>query len=261
MQSPSEVRASFKLLLLASAITLVLWFIPFADLITYPIRLFVTFIHESGHALAALGTLGSVARVTLDWNGGGLTETLGGAGFLISSAGYLSTTIYGSGLLLLLRRARHVKPAAIGTGVLLLAMTVFFGGNLLAWLVGLIFGVGSLILAFKVQTKVVQFVMSFLAVQSVMNALYDLRTLLYLSALDSSRPTDAQNMAAATAGLVPPIAWAVIWSVTSLAILVATLVIYYKSLRTRSALGEMTGAAALLTGHSEAAPDFEAKRV
>ncbi|HSO75606.1 MAG TPA: M50 family metallopeptidase, partial [Blastocatellia bacterium] len=73
METQSEVKASFKLLLLASALTLALWFIPFAGVITYPIRLFVTYIHEIGHALAALATFGGVNRVGLDWSGSGVT--------------------------------------------------------------------------------------------------------------------------------------------------------------------------------------------
>ena len=203
MQSQSEIKDSFKLLMLASAVTLVLWLIPFAEVITYPLRIFVTLVHESGHALAALGTLGRVNRVALDWSGSGVTETLGGAGLLISSAGYLSTTLYGAGLLLMLRQVRYVRPVTIGTGVVLIFMTVFFGGNLLAWLAGLFFGIGCIVLALKVKVRVVHFLMSFLAVQCLLNAFYDLRTLVYLSAYDSSRPTDAQNMATATGASFP----------------------------------------------------------
>src|SRR4030095_7411447 len=132
MKSHSEVRSSFSLLVLASLLTLVLWFIPFAGLITYPIRLFVTYIHEIGHALAALATFGAVNRVALDWSGSGVTFTRGGWGFVISSAGYLSTTLYGAALLLMLRRQRNARNVAIGTGVLFLLITVLFGGNVLA---------------------------------------------------------------------------------------------------------------------------------
>jgi hypothetical protein len=236
MQSQIEVKESFRLLMLASAVTLVLWFIPFGDVITYPIRLFVTFIHEAGHALAALATFGGVNRVGLDWSGSGVTETVGGSGLLISSAGYLSTTLYGSSLLLLIRRLTHLRTAAIGTGVLFLSMTVLFGGNLLAWLAGLIFGVGAILLGLKVKPRLAQFLLSFLAVQCVLNAFYDLRTLIYLSAFDSSRPTDAQNMAVATGGFVPAMVWAILWSLISLAILAATMFTYYKSLRQQAAI-------------------------
>ena len=236
MQSKSEVKDSFKLLLFASMLTLALWFIPFAGVITYPIRLFVTFIHEAGHALAALATWGGVKRIELATNGSGLTFTQGGWGFLISSAGYLATTLYGSALLLFLRRQRNAKTAAIATGASLLLITVLFAGNVIAWLAGLVFGVGCLFLGVKGKPQVTHFLMSFLAVQCVLNAFYDLRALLYLSASDPAFPTDARNMSQATGGWLPPIAWALGWVMLSVAVVAATLLIYYRSLRQRASL-------------------------
>ena len=153
---------------------------------------------EAGHAIAALATFGHVYRIALNWNGSGVTLFSGGWTLIIASAGYLSTILYGSGLLLLLRRARNARAVAICTAALLLLITVLFGGNLLAWLTGLVFGVGCFLLAVKAKPKVMHFVMSFLAVQCVLNALYDLRTLLFLSAFDSNIHTDAQLMASAT---------------------------------------------------------------
>ncbi|HEX8183529.1 MAG TPA: M50 family metallopeptidase [Blastocatellia bacterium] len=236
MQSQSEVKDSFKLLLFASALTIVLWFIPFAGFIAHPIRLFVTFIHETGHALAALATFGQVGRVTLDWSGSGETLTRGGWGLLISSAGYLSTTLYGSTLLLLLRRPAFARTAAIGTGGLLLIMTALFAGNVIAWVTGLSFGAGCLALGVKGKPRIAHFFMSFLAVQCLLNAFFDLITLIYLSAFSSRVQTDAQNMSDATGGFIPAIVWAAGWSLLSVGVLIATLVIYYRSLRRRAAL-------------------------
>lgn len=225
-------------MLVASLLTLALWFIPFAGVITWPIVQFATLVHETGHALAALATSGMVRRVTLDWNGNGATLSAGGWTLVVASAGYLATMLYGSGLLLALRRARNARIAAAVTAALFLFITVFFGGNLLAWLVGLFFGVGGLLLAWKAKPKVAHFVMSFLAVQCVLNALYDLRVLLFLSASDSGVHTDAQVMAAATNGFIPAIVWALGWSVLAVAMLGATLMIYYRSLRRRAEMAE-----------------------
>jgi hypothetical protein len=252
MQSQSEVRNSFKLLVFASLLTLALWFIPFAGVITYPIRLFVTFIHEIGHALAALATLGGVNRVALDRNGSGVTFTQGGLGLLISSAGYLTTTLYGSGLLLFLRRERNARVAAIGTGALLLLMTALFGGNIVAWLAGLVFGAGCLLLGLKGKPKLVHFCMSFLAVQCLLNAFYDLRTVLYLSAFDPAFPTDARNMSQATGGFLPPVVWAAGWVLLSTAVVAGTLLVYYRSLRERASLPE-TALPSLIADHSATA--------
>jgi hypothetical protein len=252
MQSQTEVRNSFKLLVFASLLTLALWFIPFAGIITYPIRLFVTFIHEIGHALAALATLGGVNRVELKANGSGVTFTQGGLGLLISSAGYLTTTLYGSGLLLFLRRERNARVAAIGTGALLLLMTALFGGNIVAWLAGLVFGAGCVLLGLKGQPKLVHFCMSFLAVQCVLNAFYDLRTVLYLSAFDPAFPTDARNMSEATGGFLPPVVWAAGWVLLSTVVVAGTLLVHYRSLRERASLGE-TALPSLIADRSKAA--------
>lgn len=249
MQSPSEVKESFRLLVLASLLTLVLWFIPFAGVITWPIRQFVTLLHEAGHAIAALATFGQVHRIALDWNGSGVTLFAGGWTLIVASAGYLSTILYGSGLLLVLRRARNARGAAIFTAVLLLLITGLFGGNLLAWLTGLVFGGGCLWIGLKAKPKVTHFVMSFLAVQCVLNALYDLRTLLFLSAYDSNVHTDAQLMATATNGFIPGLVWALGWSALAVVMLAATLLIYYRSLRQRAALAEPM-MPTLLTDHT-----------
>jgi hypothetical protein len=231
MQSSNEVKESFRFLVLASMATLLLWFIPYAGAVTFPIRLFVTFIHEAGHALATLLSFGTVNRIAIYWNGSGVTETMGGTRLLISSAGYLSTTLYGSALLLLLRRQKSAKAVALVTGILMVGVTVLWGGNWLAWLIGLIFGAVFIALALKGKSKIVHILMSFLAVQCVLNAFYDLLNLIYLSAAESSTLTDAQNMSTSTGGFIPAIFWALGWSVISFVMLATTLLVYYRSLK------------------------------
>lgn len=232
MQSTNEVKESFRFLLWASFATLVLWFIPFARIVTFPIELFVTFVHEAGHALATLLSFGTVNRIEVYWDGSGVTQTMGGTRLLISSAGYLSTTLYGSVLLLLLRRKSSAKTMALMTGILMLGITVLWGGNWLAWLIGLLIGGGLIALALKGKPQVTHFLMSFLAVQCVLNALYDLRTLLYLSAFESGVKSDAMNMEISTGGWIPAMAWALGWSLISVLMLATTLFVYYRSLKT-----------------------------
>lgn len=230
MSSREEAKNAFSLLVICSVLTLVLWFVPLGWVLTYPFRMFVTLIHEGGHALAALASLGSVHRILLDWHGNGVTQTSGGVGLLISSAGYLGATAYGAGLLLLLRKAHRAKPLAIATAGVVLLETIVLGSNVVIWVAGL--GVGLMLLAvgWLAPRRVVHFFMSFLAIQAVLNALYDLSALLYLSVSDSNRLTDARNMAQATGNFLPAAFWAIAWGGAALGILGYTLVIYYKSL-------------------------------
>src|ERR671917_2414776 len=103
-----DARPQALTLLIAAAISVVLWFIPFAEFLTYPFRIFVTFIHEGGHALAALLTGNSVASLSVAYDASGATYTTQGGFFsqvIVSSAGYLGAMTYGALLLFLIRRA------------------------------------------------------------------------------------------------------------------------------------------------------------
>ena len=55
-----DARPQAMTLLVAATLSVVLWFIPYAEILTYPFRIFVTFINEGGHAIAALLTGNSV---------------------------------------------------------------------------------------------------------------------------------------------------------------------------------------------------------
>src|SRR5262249_31138368 len=90
---------SIKFLIVAAALTIMISYLPSGLIVAYPIRLLVTFIHEGGHALAALLTLGSVEKLMISADASGVTLTRGGLPPLIASAGYLTTTAYGGGLL------------------------------------------------------------------------------------------------------------------------------------------------------------------
>ncbi|HZT59180.1 MAG TPA: M50 family metallopeptidase, partial [Pyrinomonadaceae bacterium] len=56
IQIARDARPQVKALLAAAALSIALWYVPYAWVVSYPFQLFVTFIHEGGHALAAVLT-------------------------------------------------------------------------------------------------------------------------------------------------------------------------------------------------------------
>jgi hypothetical protein len=75
---------------------------------------------------------------------------------------------------------------------------------------GAILTVGLLAIARYASARVAQFAMSFLAVQCILNALSDLKTVFYASSpFANPMQTDALNMANATG--LPAVAWVLIW--------------------------------------------------
>jgi hypothetical protein len=79
--------------------------------------------------------------------------------------------------------------------------------------------VGLVLIARFASARVATFFVSFLAVQCVLNALFDLKTLLFMSSPFAGMAvhTDALNMARATG--IPAIFWTVAWIALALGIL------------------------------------------
>lgn len=225
-----DAKPQLKLLLLATVITIALWFIPYAEYAVYPVRLFVTFIHESSHALVSLLTGGSVQSLTVSSNGEGAVWSSSANWFsfaLTSSAGYLGTTFFGVLLLFLIRKAYSAKAVLYSLAGLIGVMTVLFAFivpiiNFLSGQVSLssiafttLTGVGLTAALFAIgrfaSLKFANFAVAFLAVQLVLNALSDLKTLFFLNApvIGSDIQTDAINMQNATG--FPAIVWIAIW--------------------------------------------------
>ena len=235
-----DARPQVRTLLIATLIAVALWFIPYAEVLTYPFRIFVTFIHEGGHALAALLTGNSVASLSVATNGSGETYTTQGgllSQIFVASAGYLTATAYGTLLLVLIRRAVAARIVLYGSAAIIAFLTLVYGlWNPLtygAWnhlsvftlAAGALLVTGLVITARYAAARVASFFVSFLAVQCVLNALFDLKTVFFLSSpLALSVPTDAENLRIATG--VPAILWAILWIGVSLVMLSAAMRFY-----------------------------------
>ena len=230
-----DAKPQLLLLLLATAITVILWFIPFADYLVYPVRLFVTFIHESSHALVAVLTGGSVQSLTISSDGSGVVYSApsGTVGALLtSSAGYLGTMAFGVLMLYLIRRSFSPKKILPALGILVATMTLLFTIispvfnflTLNAAFSSIVFTIiaGGLLaaalpaLGIYSSVRTANFAVAFLAVQCLLNATLDLINVFFINAplVGSDVHTDAANMAAATG--VPRIIWVMIWMGLSL---------------------------------------------
>lgn len=106
-----------RYLLSALLTLLVLSNVPYGQYILYPFELFSTWIHELCHGLAGLAVGGKFKAlyVYADTSGRALTSFIPGAinNTIVSSAGYIGTTLFGALLLLLLRPTRFAKGTAL----------------------------------------------------------------------------------------------------------------------------------------------------
>ncbi len=173
-----------------------------------PLKIFVVFIHETGHALATLLTGGRVlSMVVTPWQSG-YVKPLGGNALVIASAGYVGSALFGGIMLSLAGRKQWTQRIFTILAILFGVITVCFVRNVFGWIFGLgttaIFG----LLAWK-RFPFSVYVVDILAVMSSMYALYDLSDFLWIGAR-----TDAVILADITG--VPAFIWALIWSAVSL---------------------------------------------
>jgi hypothetical protein len=231
-----DARPQVKALLAATVLGLALWFVPYAWVLAYPFKLFVTFIHEGGHALAAVLTGNSVQSLSVAFDTSGLTETLTPRGsyfsqMLIASAGYLTAIGFGALLLWLVRLRVKARAVLVGSSVVIAGLTAVFGFLVpltnfsfspFTLFSGALIAAGLLAAAKYASRPVANFLVSFLAVQCVLGALYDLSNL-FLISVNTDAATDARNMANIFPVWLWPLStsifWAVFWIAVSLLIM------------------------------------------
>jgi hypothetical protein len=166
-----------------------------------PIKYLTVFFHELSHGLAAIFTGGSIDRIELSSNQGGVCWTRGGIRLIVVSAGYLGSLIWGAAILIFAVTSKHDRKAVAGLGFLLLAVTLLWVRNLFG--VGLCIGTGLALLAMaKYATDFVcdQF-LKFLGLTSCFYVLLDIKSDLIDRSISCSDASKLAEMLVGTTSL------------------------------------------------------------
>src|SRR5438067_4246680 len=216
------VPAGTDLLYVAAAAVLavVLSHIPVLDVVVYPFKLFGTFVHEWSHAIVTVVTGGHVVGLRINPNLSGEEYSTGGWGLAISSAGYLGTA--GAGAALLLAPLRRVGPTLVAIGATVAALpcvgTLVEGATFTpaTWVWTGVFAAVTLAVGRRGTPRLARLFQQFLAVELCLTALDALRSLDWLALSAPGVATDATTAAGATH--LRALVWAVLWSITGVAI-------------------------------------------
>lgn len=196
------------------------------SVITYPVRLFVTYVHEAGHSLAALLTGGQVQGFTVSADGSGLAVTAGGNPSLILPAGYLGAALFGSLLFFLANRVpRWTRALSVLLGLSIIVLTLGYampdqGGSPIAMIVGICSGVAMLAMGWQASRIVNLFVLNTLAILTGLNAVFDLWLLIRNPSVGSETAlNDAAAFSERITPLLPAAVVAAIWAAVAIAML------------------------------------------
>ncbi|HLU26038.1 MAG TPA: M50 family metallopeptidase [Longimicrobiales bacterium] len=208
----SVTRRRLKFVAGFAAYFAALWFLWDTPAV-YPLRIFVVLLHEISHGLAAVATGGSIVRIGLSPDEGGVTYTLGGNAFLTLSAGYLGSLAWGLALIEAARaRAKRIRVVTAGLGALLLLMAILFVRGWFGWIFTLLAGAVLLLAARRLSPRGQAVLLTTLGATSALYAVLDIRSdVLQRPHLES----DAHLLMELTG--VPTLVWGVVWIAVALA--------------------------------------------
>jgi hypothetical protein len=197
-----------------AGVSLLLW----DTFVVYPFRVFVVFLHEISHGLAAVATGGSIVSIGLSFDEGGVCLTRGGSSFIILNAGYLGSLLWGALFLLLGGRRARARSVVGVVGAFTLGVTLVYVRTGFGILYGLGAGLVLMAAASRLKPAVSEVLLAAIGATSVLYAVWDV-------ASDVLFRRSGQSDAAALAHLtgLPAFAWGTLWVVASVFVLVSVL--------------------------------------
>jgi hypothetical protein len=188
--------------LVIAVVALAAWDTPFV----YPVKIFVVLLHELSHGLAAVATGGTIERIELSADQGGVCWTRGGWSFVVLSAGYLGSLVAGAGLLVVAARTRLDRAAALGLGVVVLLVTALWVRSAFGLGYGLAAGGALVVVGWKLPAVVSDVVLRVIGVVSCLYVPWDIATDLVLRSHPGSDATQLGRMTG-----IPGLVWGVLW--------------------------------------------------
>ena len=179
----------------------------------YPLKIFVVLLHELSHAVAVWVSGGTVEWITLDPHQGGVTFATGGNAFLVLSAGYLGSLLFGSALVIVAHLKRvHAAWVGAGVGALVLGLTIFYLRGAFAVLFGAAFGVALLVAAWRLSELWNRRLVLVLGMTSCLYAVLDIKS----DVLDRPTLSSDAAMLADLTGL-RTLLWGLLWIAIAIA--------------------------------------------
>lgn len=184
-------------LLLAVTFYLFLSYLPGVNILTFPIKILCTFLHEFGHAFFSIISGGHVHSLCVNMDGSGVTTTSGGSHGLITMGGYVGSAVFGNVMLRMSTESRASISLKVLSGIMFLA-SLFWFDNLITTGALIIFSISLFLLS---KTKLCSFIMSFLGVACVVYIIQDFNV----------GPSSDLNAYESEVGLFSAGVWMYIW--------------------------------------------------
>jgi hypothetical protein len=249
-----EVGRQERALVVALIASLLLWNLPFGGVLLYPFKLFATWLHEMSHGLVMLLSGAGFSHLEIFRDTSGIAYAENGVGGLgraaIASAGYTGAATLGGFLLVLGQSERRARRVLYALGAALAVSLLFWVRNPFGMTAVAIAALVCLVAGRFASERIALFAVNFVAAQSCINAVLDIRVLFRPQLVINGQvvgASDAHNMAAASFGT--HWLWASIWLGWSfLCFYIALRVVYLRQQRAAGSAAALAGESAVESG-------------
>lgn len=187
-------------------------------ILVYPIKLLIVFFHEFSHALATIATGGIVSDMVVEAAIGGYVVSIGGNRFLITSAGYLGSLLWGAAIYLIAVRTKFDNILMCFLGALLVLVALTYVSNGFGFTFSVTLGLFMILLGLKASNQINTIILRLIGLVSLFYVPIDIYDdTLFRSYL----PSDARKLAEEFGGTTW--FWGVLWLIISLLVVFKTL--------------------------------------
>lgn len=208
----------FSFSLISLLIVIFFWDFTFV----YPLKFFVTSIHESFHGLLTIFTGGEIKSIRLNIDGSGSLSRYGGIDLFISPAGYIGTALVGALFILASRKRLYSEIIITLFSLYVIILNIIYIDSYFSVVFWIVLIISVLFIFFVYKTDYDNHLSLFLGTFFMMSSVEDIK--IYLLS-DISHKTDA-GLLASRLGME------FLTPIIALAFFVITLFIYYKVVKT-----------------------------
>ena len=176
--------------------------------VVYPMKIFVVFMHEVSHGLAAIATGGRIVEIQIVPQQGGHAITAGGSRFWTLTAGYLGSLAWGGLILVLAARTQLGKLLSTLIGIGMVFVSIFYLRNTFGFLFGIGFGGGLVVAGRLLPEWMNDWILRVIGLTSCLYAILDIKS----DILDRSQVrSDARMLHEELTPYIPTFVWGLVW--------------------------------------------------
>ncbi len=183
-------------------VSLLLW----NTIIIFPIKIFVVFLHEVSHSIAAILTGGSVIKMDVGFDLSGKCELEGGNTFIIASAGYLGSFLFGAFMFHSAYSKKYMNLSFIVITIIIVLFAVNSITTAAIQILAIIFSCGLLISMKYAPETFNKYVLAVLGLVSCLYVIFDIKEDIF----DQSAANSDATIIAGLTG-IPEIFWGLLW--------------------------------------------------